>query len=650
VISNNVILDADRLQREVDYIREQDAFVFDVEADGKYRRVPLKCNVTWIGLATYGRTVVVPLGHPIGDNIIGEKKEPRTDKNGKIRFYKTPVWDEPPIQLRPSQAWDILKPLFLDPYIIKGAFNATYDNVAVVKYIGQAPVPPFTDPIVSQWLLNENIKSKGLKDLVKRYYGLDYDQENIGKQVEKFPFSKVARYNYLDAKYTWLLRNRFLPLIEEDGIENVHRLESDLIEVLVDMRITGAPIDMTRLGELETVLSEKLVGLEAQLYRAAGKRFNIGSVKQKQEILYLPKSKGGQGLRGKVLTEGGESRKKRGDKLTHYDFSTSSEALAPYQNNPVVGSLGEYQDVSKLLNTYVRSYLGNEAEGKLPVVLDGRLHAEFVQYGTVSGRFSCREPNLQNIPTRTEAGKLIRELFVADPGYKLLIADYDQIELRIMAHYAKPGRLLDGFLQGIDPHTTTASAIFGVAPEDVTSEMRGVGKGINFAIGYGAGDETVAGMAHISVKDATRFGKLHEREFPEIYELKDRVIETCRSRRPPHIRTLLGRKRRLPTIFAQSTGVRKKAERQAFNSLIQGGQADLIKLAMIRLHRRLPEVPGMKMILTVHDELGSLCPADLVDDGKRILQEAMLGEGIQKYLKVKLAADVKSVDRWSEAK
>jgi DNA polymerase-1 len=306
------------------------------------------------------------------------------------------------------------------------------------------------------------------------------------------------------------------------------------------------------------------------------------------------------------------------------------------------------------------AYLGDPEDKDKPCrIFDGRIHADFVQYGTVTGRFSCREPNLQNIPRPdTELGKKIRGLFVAPPGYKLVVADYGQIELVVLAHFIGRGDLYKGFHNGVDPHSATAAALMGVDPQEFMRrvkegdrtciDFRQVAKGINFAVVYGAGPDKVASMAGITVKEAKRFMEMHQKMFPEIYRFKEEVIRVCRSRRPPHIRTLLGRKRRLPLILSQNNGLRMGAERQAVNSLIQGSAADLIKLAMIRLNAALPD--EMRLILSVHDELVTLCPEDRAEECAGLVREAMLGEGIQKLLRVPLSSDVKIVDRWSEAK
>jgi DNA polymerase I-like protein with 3'-5' exonuclease and polymerase domains len=425
------------------------------------------------------------------------------------------------------------------------------------------------------------------------------------------------------------------------------------------MGITGAPVDQMAMQELVRDMSARLVEIEADIYRAAGQQFNLNAPAQKAAVLYAPKKDGGQGLRPTKPTDGGKKKRESGQELEWKDYSTDADSLEKHENNAVVKKLLEYAEVSKLLD-YPLSYLGIEDDPKKPCrIFDGRIHADFVQYGTVTGRFSCREPNLQNIPRPdTDLGKRIRGLFVAPAGYKLVVADYGQIELVVLAHFIGRGDLYKGFHNGVDPHSATAAALMGVDPQEFMArvksgdrtciDFRQVAKGINFAVVYGAGPDKVASMAKISVKEAKRFMEMHQKLFPEIYAFKERVIQVCRSRRPPYIRTLLGRKRRLPLMLSQNNGLRMGAERQAVNSLIQGSAADLIKLAMIRLNNSLPN--EIRLILSVHDELVVLAPEDRAEEAADLVREAMLGEDIQKLLKVPLSSDVKIVDRWSEAK
>ncbi|MFF1701303.1 DNA polymerase [Streptomyces sp. NPDC058252] len=657
-IRNSVILTPDRLHTVVERFMERPAFSFDIETFGPNRGVPTQNVANWMSLATDGIAVAIPFGHPNGDVLLSRGTKKKNKLTGK--FDPIPaVYDAPPEQMLPSEVFSILRPLFFAEDKIKIAHNATFDLISTAKYWGEIAAPEYSDTIVLQWLLDENMKQKGLKELIKRYYKVDYDTENVGKCVEAHPFSKVAHYAYMDAKYTWLLWKKFQKRIHDQGLTHIRRLEEDVLGVLLDMGITGAPVDEDAMRELVQDMSALLVDIEGRIYKAAGQRFNLNAPAQKAEVLYAPKKDGGQGLKPLKPTDGGKKKRDAGQELVWKDYSTDSDSLEKHPNNEVVKAMLEYAEVSKLLS-YPTAYLGDPEDKDKPCrIFDGRIHADFVQYGTVTGRFSCREPNLQNIPRPdTELGKRIRGLFVAPPGYKLVVADYGQIELVVLAHFIGRGDLYKGFHNGVDPHSATAAALMGIDPQEFMRrvkagdreciDFRQVAKGINFAVVYGAGPDKVASMAGISVKDAKRFMEMHQKMFPEIYKFKEDVVRVCRSRRPPHIRTLLGRKRRLPLILSSNHGLRMGAERQAVNSLIQGSAADLIKLAMIRLNNLLPD--EIRLILSVHDELVVLAPEERAEEAAALVKEAMLGEGIQKLLRVPLSSDVKIVDRWSEAK
>lgn len=662
----NLVLTRAHLDDVVEHFMRYDAFAFDVESQGENRGVPTRNDVSILSMATYGMAVVIPMGHPNGDRLIQRATRRKNKVTGKFDTIPA-VYEDPPQQLSPSEVFEALRPLFFSNRT-KIAHNATFDLISVAKYFGnEVPPGPHEDTIVIQHLLNENLLSKGLKDLIIKYFGVKYDHENVGRFVEGHPLWKVAHYAFMDARYTWLLWLLLRPLIHEEDdtgrtLEQVYEdLESPLIEVLCEMGKEGAPVDEEALRELEAELSVRIVECEAAVYKAAGQKFNINSSPQKAHVLFDPKSEGGQGLKPKVPTDGGKKKAEKGMRLEVTDYSTKADVLEErYASNGVVKALIQYQEINKLLGTYVQGYLGVEGNPKKPCrIFDGRVHTDLVQYGTVTGRFSSREPNLQNIPRPdTELGNKIRGLFRAPDGMRLVVADYGQIEMIILAHLIGYGALFDGIRNGMDPHSATAAGLAGIDPvkfmEMVAAEdkeakkARQVAKGVNFAVVYGAGPEKVASMAGVTVNEAKRFLEIHQKMFPEIYAFKDYVLNTARERRPPSIRTIMGRVRRLPALHSKDFGSRGYAERQAVNSLIQGSAADIIKLAMLRLHETLE--PGMRLILSVHDELVVLCDEDKAERCAEIVHEAMLGDEISDMLNVPLSTDVKIVQRWSEAK
>lgn len=658
-ISPSIILDEQTLRDAVKYIQTQDAFAFDVEAQGNHREVPHLASLSWISLATKGMAIAVPFGHSIGDKIIGETKRPEVYKTGKKKgetYFKTvPLYEAPPKQLDPSIVFEILSPIFSDTSLVKAGHDEVYDLVSTPKYLGFVAVPPYHDTKVGDWILDENKMRHGLKELIETKYGFRYDYENIGARVEDHPFSLVGYYSYCDSKYAYLEYLDQVIRIEEQGLQDIFNLEMNILNTMVGMRMVGARVDVDRLKELQERLSEDLIKQEASIYLLAGKKFNINSVKQKQEVLYKD-----QELKPWKLTDGGRKKKDLGMINDIYDYSTDDEVLASYPENAVANAMREYGDTSKLLTTYVDSWLGTE--DKETIIYDDHIYAGFQQYGTVTGRFSCRKPNLQNIPRpSSELGKLVRGVFIAEPGGKLVVADYGQIELVVLAHYIGEGKLYEAFLNGIDPHLMTAAMVLGKDPVLCTCEgvckenhvtkieRQDLGKTLGFAVVYGAGINKVASMAKITPAEAKKKLAKHAEMFPEVHDFRQQVIDLCRSRKPvPYITTLLGRRRRVPAINSKITGIRMGAERQVFNSLIQGGAADLLKLAMVRVDATLPQ--EIKLVLTVHDEIVLSAPDEFVPLAEELLREAMVGEGIQSLIRVPLLTDVKTVTRWSDAK
>lgn len=627
-----LVTDLDSLEETIAFFSQHDEFAFDVETVGEHRGIPAVNTVTWISLATEGATTVIPMGHPNGYECL-RKATWRKNKTTGERETVHALFTEPPPQLRPSQVFSALRPLFFSDRR-KIAHNAPFDLLSVAKYFGgEFPPPPYGDTIVAAWLANEN-RLIGLKALDKATYQLDYDHENVGRKVEAHEFGKVHTYAYLDGRTTWLHWKRWRPQLTAQGLDSVWDLEMDVLHCLLHMQQRGAPIDRAALEALRDDLRAHLVLTEGRVYQAAGTTFNLGSVPQKVKILYGPRDEGGQGLRPTRFTDKGAP-------------STDAKALASHKGNHVVDEILDYQEHSKILGTYVDGYLGTE--DKPTKIFNGHIYPSFKQYGTVTGRFSCADPNVQNWPRAdTFYGQRIRNLIVPPAGFKLLVADYAQIEQRILAHFAGRGALWQGFWDGIDAHTATAAAVFGIAPEDVTKDARTIAKAIAFAINYDAGPDTVAQMAGISVRQAKQILATHKKNFPEIYRYKAEILRTVRARRPePYLRTLLGRKRRLPNLLSHVPRMRAEAERQVVNSHIQGSNADITKLAMTRMHKTL--LPGMRLILTVHDELAALCPEDIAKEGAVLLHEAMAGTDMQ-LLSVPLTTDVKICDRWSEAK
>jgi DNA polymerase I-like protein with 3'-5' exonuclease and polymerase domains len=652
LLPQGLVLNEEDLQAFVDYALTQDSFSFDVEAAYEYRSDPNRNTLTWISLATHGSCIVVPMGHLKGEETGITKVTayyggtgPRAGKP----YQKTvKLYDEPPEQLDLGTVFSILKPLFASTTIIKSGYGMIYDLISVGRHMSFISPPPYFDPLIGFWLLDENKFTRGLKEMTELFYDFSYDDENVGKEVESHPFSVVAYYAFLDAKFNFLHMLSVKEKLEQENLTSIFNLEMEVLNTLIGMRMAGARVDVPSLKNLRKDLTKRLETDKIEVIKAAGRKdFNVNSNYHKQDALYLPPP-AGYGLKPWKLTDGGKKAKKAGLPLTQRHYSTDDSVLESYAGNPLADALRAYGDTDKVLNTYVNSWLG--LEDKEAKVVGGRIYTDFVQYGARTGRMASRKPNLQNVPRgNTELGKLLRSVFIADGGCQLICADYSQIEYVVLAHYIEEGALYEGFLKGIDPHTQTAAIVFGKNPEDVTSSERQAAKSLNFAITYGAGPNKVASMMGRDVKEARKLLSVHSEMFPEVYGFKEQVISLARRRKPEHyITTLLGRKRRIPLLVSSDEGIRMGAERQIFNSLIQGSAADILKKAMVRVDSLLPD--GCCIELNVHDELLVNAPYHLVDGAVDAVRKGMTGPGIQKHLKVPLKIDLHIGNSWSEAK
>jgi DNA polymerase I-like protein with 3'-5' exonuclease and polymerase domains len=642
----NIITTPEQLKDLVEYYSKQDAFAFDVETVGDRRGVPVVNEVLWISMATHGRGDVIPLGHPNGT--FNEETFPLTGQGEKRVLAGLPARESdysrdkkkavktfgpPPEQLYPAEVFEALRPLMFNPDILKIGHNLVFDLSSVTKYFKETPCQPYFDTMIASFIYDNRNKNKcGLDDCLKRELGYEMIK-GIGYEVEKYSFEEVAKYAYLDARYTFLLWKALIPKLDAADLNNIMKLEMDVLEVLVSMKLTGAPIDRGQLTALHARLEEDVEKARADIYRVAGRVFNINSNQEKQYLLYSSKGDGGRGLKPKILTGKGGKNEEAGKDLEYTDFSVSSEALEPYrEKDPLVKALLEYADLNKLMTTYVVPYLG----GDVIRTVGGKSKVEYKESLLIeTGRFSSRNPNLQNVPApHTVHGKEIRNLFYAPPGYKLVVADYSQIEPRIIASMSRDPIMIKNYLDGGDIYTTVG---------DTMGVDRKAGKVLVLAMAYGVGPDKIARQIGCTITDAKDLLGRFAAKFPSVNTYRIRVIAATRAKK--YVTTLMGRKRYLPEIASSDFGLRAGAERQAFNTRIQGSAADIMKLAMIRAHAMIPK--EAKLLLTLHDELVTLTPEHLQDETEKAIREAM--EGIN-LLDVPLIADVKIVQRWGEAK
>lgn len=665
----NIITTKEQLKDLVKYYSKQDAFAFDVETVGELRGQPVVNDVLWISLATEGRVDVIPMGHPNGDFLHWDKelllsgqrklaagKELKDTDYSKNQARWKPVFGPAPDQLMPGYVFKELEPLFFSDKL-KIGHNVKFDLKSIAKYYKKkVPSKPFFDTLMAAFVIdNRNKNSLGLDDVAKKYLNIEV-KKGIGVQVEVHSFKDVAYYSGFDAQVTWDLYKKLAPKLD-GALNRVWSLEMDVVAALCDMELAGAPLDIKGLEVLKSKLEIDIDDCKARVWKVAGHAFPMNSVQEKQKLLFSPKSEGGRGIKVNpkvkvALTDKGKQIMQQGGELTIFHYSVSAEALELYSSkDDLVDALIEYQDLNKLMTTYVMPYLGGDVvrtnSGKSKVIkknsllINGRAHTNFKAHGAETGRFSSTDPNLQNIPSGGEYGKLIRGLFIAPEGHKLVVADYSQIEPRIIASFSQDPIALSYYNEGKDLY---------VAIGDVMGVSRKVGKMLVLAISYGVGPEKIARSIGCSEKEARDLIDQFSEEFPDIIKYKSKVIRLAREHSPvPYVETLFGRRRYLPDLKSTENGLKFRAERQAFNTMIQGSAADLMKLALVRAHSCFVDEPDVNVVLTVHDELVTIAREDLAEETAEAIRESMEGVKIPE-IKVPLIADVKIVDRWGEAK
>lgn len=645
----------DHLNHVVKNFLNQGEFVFDIESMGKHRGVPAHNRVTWMSLANDGNCEVIPFGHPHGELIrpgVSFKEaqwDPRnTGKRGTalkkwVTVKREPAFGPAPKQLSPMQVFEALEPLFFSDRI-KVGHNVKFDIESIAKYYeGRVAPLPYGDTMGAAKLLLQENQRAGLKDLTIKYFDHRYDDEGVGKCVEAHPFGKVATYAFLDAKYTWEFWKSLVPALDKQGLDRVWDLEMNVTRVLCDMELTGVLLDQEPMAELGDTLSHEIREVVKRIWTAAGKRLDLNRALEVRELVYDIR-----GHRPFAYTDG-SCKDHEQDKDAHHDGctpKTDKAVLEAYGDDPVVVDLLEWRRLTKLFSTYIgNSEDGTYTTGLMQYVINNRIHGNLKQYGAATGRFSSSEPNLQNIPSRGEAGAQIRRLFIASPGHKLVVADYGQIEYRVLAHYTGDPTLVAAFENGWDPHQATAALLLHKPIEEVTKEERDRGKTTNFAQVYGAGAGKVAAAMGVTKQEAYRIFEEYERRFPDVVGWKKEVVKEARRRNPPCTYTISGRRRLLPALNWTDDGMRSYAERQVVNTICQGTAADIMKMAMVNVHQNVP--PTWKMLLTVHDELILDVPEDEAEEASKVLADLMVEVN---PLNVPLEVDGGVGDNWSEAK
>ncbi len=573
-----------------------------------------KADLVGVSLATApGRACYIPLSHRGGEDLFGGGLLP-----GQLS------WEA--VQAR-------LKPLLENPSVLKIGQNVKYDWLVLARH--GIEVRPFDDTMLISYVLDAGKGSHGMDELARRHLGHQpitfADVAGTGRQkvtFDKVALDKATAYAAEDADVTLRLWRLMKPRLAAERRATVYEtLERPLVPVLARMEREGIKVDRQMLSRLSGDFAQSLARLEDEIQEMAGEKFSVSSPKQIGDILF-----GKMGLPGAKKTPSGQWATP----------ATLLEELAG-QGHDLPRRILEWRQLSKLKSTYTDS-LQEHADRETD-----RVHTSFALAATTTGRLSSSDPNLQNIPVRTEEGRRIRQAFVADAGHKLISADYSQIELRLLAHIADIPQLRQAFEDGIDIHAATASAMFGVPLDQMTPDLRRRAKTINFGIIYGISAFGLADRLGIPQGEAAAFIKQYFERFPGIRAYIDDTKKLCRDK--GYVTTLFGRVCHYPQIRSNNPQERASVERQAINAPIQGTAADIIRRAMVRMEGALSEAGlSTRMLLQVHDELVFEAPDDEVDRALPIIARVMEEAPHPAVtLRVPLAVEAKAALNWQEA-
>lgn len=564
-VDYELIQDSSALKKWIERIHTLGFVAFDTETtslDG------MEAQLVGVSLATEAsKACYIPLGH-----------------QGEVRDLLNP--GTTPKQIPLNEALALLKPLLEDPTVLKIGQNIKYDALVLKKY--EIELSPVDDTMIISYLLEGAQHGHGMDELAKLYLNhetIKYkDVVGAGRNqvtFDKVPLDLALAYAAEDADVTYQLYSLLKPrLLTEQQCTLYETLERPLIPILVDMEYRGIKVDPLVLKKLSHDFGKRLEDIEKQIQDQSGENFNVASPKQLGDVLFE-----------KLKLPGG----KKGKTGAYGTAADVLESLSE-QGFSIANTLLEWRQLSKLKSTYTDA-LTRQINSKT-----GRVHTSYAMAITSTGRLASSDPNLQNIPIRTEEGKKIRSAFLASPGMKLLSVDYSQIELRLLAHMANLPELQQAFKENKDIHIETAAQVFGIPLDQVTAELRQRAKAINFGIIYGISPFGLAVQLGISRENASQYIQTYFKCYPGIQAYMERMKQDAREK--GYVTTLLGRRCFIPDIHSRDPNRRGFAERQAINAPLQGGNADIIKKAMIKLDRLFKERNlNAHMLLQVHDEL-----------------------------------------------
>jgi DNA polymerase-1 len=567
-----------------------------------------------------GRACYVPLAH----RPPGGEGELDLGGGGELLAGQIPL----------DQALAALKPLFEDPSVLKIGQNLKYDMVVLAKY--GIEVRPLDDTMLLSYVLEGGLHGHGMDELADLHLGhrtikfAEVAGSGRGQVTfDRVPLDKALDYAAEDADVTLRLHQVLKPALLAERMVTVYEtIERPLVPVLTAMETAGINVDRDRLRRLSNDFAQRTAELESQIHGLAGHPFTIGSPKQLGEVLF-----------DELGLEGGGRKTKTGAYATGADVLQGLAA----QGHALPARVLDWRQLTKLKSTYT------DALQEQIDPATGRVHTSFSQAVASTGRLSSNDPNLQNIPVRTEEGRKIREAFVAEPGHRLLSVDYSQIELRLAAHIAEVDALKEAFHEGQDIHAITASQVFGVPVEGMDPMVRRQAKAINFGIIYGISPFGLAQNLGIGQSDARAYIEAYFARYPGIKDYMERTKALCREQ--GFVTTLFGRKVHMPGIKDKNPARRSFSERAAINAPIQGTAADIIKRAMIRVPKALEDAGlSARMLLQVHDELLFEVPEKQLDETSAVVRQVMEGAASPAVeLSVPLVADAGIGDTWAEA-
>ena len=610
--SYQTITDESELKRWLDEALDQGFFAFDTETTSLD---PMQAELVGFSIALEpGKAAYVPLNHVDGSNdLLG---------GGRVKG-----------QIEANKAVALLKPVLENPAILKIAQNMKYDWLVMRQY--NVTIQSFDDTMLLSYVLDAGTLTHGMDALSERWLGhkpITFKEvTGSGKSSTGFAAVDLARataYAAEDADVTLRLWRVLKPQIVARGVSRVYeRLERPLVTVLARMEERGVLVDRQLLSRLSGELAQSAAGLEDEIYKLAGEKFNIGSPKQLGEILFAK-----MGLPGGTKTKTGQ-------------WSTSAQVLEDLaaEGHELPRKIVDWRQLTKLKSTYT------DALPNYILKTTGRVHTNYSMAATSTGRLASSDPNLQNIPVRTPEGRKIRAAFIAGPGNLLLSADYSQIELRVLAHVADIKALKKAFAEGLDIHAMTASEMFGVPIEGMPPEVRRRAKAINFGIIYGISAFGLANQLSIPREEAAQYIRTYFERFPGIKDYMEKTKAFAHEH--GYVETIFGRRAHYPDINSKNAQVRAFNERAAINAPIQGAAADIIRRAMVKMDNAL-EKAGLsaKMLLQVHDELIFELPEDEVEKTTALVKTVMENATMPALaLTVPLKVDARAAKNWDEA-